>query len=196
MRGPISGFGARIAIFTISRVKNFSTAGPCTNLRFRAETKGNLSHKWLGQLPCLSRIILKVLSASQDRNELPGANRGASWPVLAQGQPRWPFYQGWDGAVLGLVRHSVPCGSAMGKIPALPVLKRLRHPWVCAAVSGCGASSPPPLNSRVPCLPGVQYQCQWPFYKGRWPFYHANVQEDGAVSQMAARFKPRIANSI
>ena len=28
-----------------------------------------------------------------------------------------------------------------GKIPALPVLKRLRHPWVCAAVSGCGASS-------------------------------------------------------
>ena len=38
-----------------------------------------------------------------------------------------------------------------GKIPELPVLKRLRHPWVCAAVSGCGASSPPPLNSRVPC---------------------------------------------
>ena len=54
-------------------------------------SKGNLSHKWLGQLPCLSRIILKVLSASQDRNELPGANRGTSWPVLAQNQPRWPF---------------------------------------------------------------------------------------------------------
>ena len=27
-----------------------------------------------------------------------------------------------------------------GKIPALPVLKRLRHPWVCAPVSGCGAA--------------------------------------------------------
>ena len=33
-RGNISGFGARIAIFTISCVKNLSTAGPWANLRF------------------------------------------------------------------------------------------------------------------------------------------------------------------
>ena len=26
-----------------------------------------------------------------------------------------------------------------------------RRPWVCAAVSGCGASCPPLMNSRVPC---------------------------------------------
>ena len=38
-RGQVFGFGARIAIFTISRVKNLSTAGPCTNLRFREERK-------------------------------------------------------------------------------------------------------------------------------------------------------------
>ena len=45
-RGQISGFGARMAIFTFSRVKNLSTAGPCAKLRFREETQGNLSHKW------------------------------------------------------------------------------------------------------------------------------------------------------
>ena len=28
-----------MAIFTISRVKNLSTAGPCTNLRFREDRK-------------------------------------------------------------------------------------------------------------------------------------------------------------
>ena len=54
-RGQISGFGARIAFFTISRVKNLSTAGPWTNLRLREETKGNLS---LRQWPCISRIII------------------------------------------------------------------------------------------------------------------------------------------
>ena len=36
------GFGARIANFTISRVKNLSTAGPSANLQFREEIKGNL----------------------------------------------------------------------------------------------------------------------------------------------------------
>ena len=30
-----------MAIFAISRVKNLSTAGPCTSLRFRDEIKGN-----------------------------------------------------------------------------------------------------------------------------------------------------------
>ena len=35
-----------------------------------------------------------------------------------------------------------------------------RHPWVCAAVSGCGANSPPPMNSRVPCDSAVaKYAC-------------------------------------
>ena len=38
-RGQVFGFGARIAIFTISRGKNLSTAGPCTKLRFREERK-------------------------------------------------------------------------------------------------------------------------------------------------------------
>ena len=33
-RGQVSGFGARIAIFTISRVKNISAAGPCANIRY------------------------------------------------------------------------------------------------------------------------------------------------------------------
>ena len=124
-RGQISGFGARTAIFTISRVKNLSTAGPCTNLRFREETKGNLSYKWLGQWPCLSRIIFE------------SRRPGSSWRILAEGQPRWPLYQGWR-----------------------------------------------------------QNQCKLLFYQGRWPFYHADVKEDGAVSQMAARCKPRIATSI
>ena len=47
-------------------------------------------------------------------------------------------------------------------------------------------------NERKP-----QPQVAWPvamFIKDN--LYDANVQEDGAVSQMAARFKPRIANSI
>ena len=35
-------FRARIAIFTIARIKNLSTAGPRTNLRFQQEIKGNL----------------------------------------------------------------------------------------------------------------------------------------------------------
>ena len=41
-RRQISRFRARMAIFTISRVKNLSTARPCTNLRFREERKGHL----------------------------------------------------------------------------------------------------------------------------------------------------------
>ena len=36
------GFGRRMAIFTISRVKNLSIAGPCANLKFREARKGNL----------------------------------------------------------------------------------------------------------------------------------------------------------
>ena len=38
-----------------------------------------------------------------------------------------------------------------------------RHPWVCAAVSGCGTSSPPPMNSRVPCDSAVakSTHCQY-----------------------------------
>ena len=41
-RGQVSGFRARMAIFTISRVKNLSTTGQCTNLRFREDRKENL----------------------------------------------------------------------------------------------------------------------------------------------------------
>ena len=37
--GQISGFGARIVIFTISRIKNLLTAEPRTNFGFRAKTK-------------------------------------------------------------------------------------------------------------------------------------------------------------
>ena len=40
--GQTIEFGARIAIFTISRVKNLSTAGPCAYLRFQEERKRNL----------------------------------------------------------------------------------------------------------------------------------------------------------
>ena len=55
-RGQISGCGARKAIFTISRVKNLSTAGPCANLRFRKKEK----ETWL-ILPvviCLSQRLI------------------------------------------------------------------------------------------------------------------------------------------
>ena len=40
-RGQISRFGARMAIFTISRVKNLSTAGP-RKFKTSKERKGNL----------------------------------------------------------------------------------------------------------------------------------------------------------
>ena len=48
-RGQISGFASRTAIFTISRVKNLSTAGPRKNLRFRKKEK----ETWLILHACL-----------------------------------------------------------------------------------------------------------------------------------------------
>ena len=64
-RGQVSGFGARKAICTISRVKNLSTAGPCANLRFRKKEK----ETWL-ILPvviCLSqRLIHSAVARSLD----------------------------------------------------------------------------------------------------------------------------------
>ena len=98
-----------MAIFSISRVKNLSTAGPRANLRFREETKGHLSHKWLGQRPCLSRIIFESLvslpgqkRASRGRQVLPGhklasfSSRPAPMAILsrlASISMQWPFYQ-------------------------------------------------------------------------------------------------------
>ena len=71
--GHIIGFGARIAIFTISRVKNLSTAGPCAYLRFQEERKGNLVD------PASSHMLVSRRNMA----------------VFKAGQPQWPFYQRW-----------------------------------------------------------------------------------------------------
>ena len=56
-----------MAVFTISRVKNLSTAGPCAKLKFREETKGTSATGGLANGNVHQGESLKVFSASQDR---------------------------------------------------------------------------------------------------------------------------------
>ena len=59
-----------MAIFTISRVKNLSTAGPCANLRFREETKGNFKQEketWL-ILPVVICLCQRLSNAGVARS--------------------------------------------------------------------------------------------------------------------------------
>ena len=96
-------FGARIAIFTISRVKNLSTAGPCAYLRFQEERKRNLvdpasSHMLVSQTKEFMNglreetkgNLVAILSRPTSRSS---RFIKADGRFIKAGQHQWPFYQ-------------------------------------------------------------------------------------------------------
>ena len=63
-----------MAIFIISRVKNLSRVGPCTNFRFREELNEiELEVAWPVAMSIKDNDVMSF--RPQDRNELPGTNR-------------------------------------------------------------------------------------------------------------------------
>ena len=88
-RDQISGFGARMAIFIISRVKNLSTAEPCAKLKFREETKGTSATSGLAN----GHVYHHAMSSRPPRTEMsfPGETGSAGRQAASFSKPRWLF---------------------------------------------------------------------------------------------------------